>query len=101
MSLISWIIIAMIAVTVFAVILNIWRKKLFKDIWDSPSGVLAVECSIIAIMIGGVAVVRGQTADLVGIVIVATLAVAAIILTIVQFVSCFQRHRWNESYYHG
>ena len=101
MSLISWIIIAMIAVTVFAVILNIWRKKLFKYFWDSPSGLFAVECSISAIMFGGLAVVWRQTADLLAIVIVATLAVAAIILTIVQFVSCFQRHRWNESYYHG
>jgi len=91
----------MIAVTVFAVILNIWRKKLFKDMWDSPSGVFAVTFSISAIMIGGEGVVFGKTADLLGIVIVATLAVAAIILTIVQFVSCFRRHRWNGSYYHG
>ena len=102
MSLIVLIIIAMMVVTAIAVILNIWRSKLYASAFDSPSGLFAVVSSLSAITFGCEQLAFGHTADQVvataGVVI---WAVAAIVLTIVQFVSCWRQHRWDESYGHG
>ena len=99
MSLISWIIIAMIVVTSIAVILNVWRSKLYAFAFDSPFGLFAVVCSLAAIEFGCLYLAFGHTPDQVGVTVTMGIsAVAAIVLTIVQFDSCFRKYRWRKSH---
>ena len=102
MSLIGWIIIAMIVVTAIAVIVNVWCSKLYREIWDYPFGLIAVELSLGTIAIGCMQLAFPHADGLeVNTVIVVITGAAAIVLVLVQLRACWQTHRWNESSGHG
>ena len=102
MSLIGWIIIAMIVVTAIAVILTVWSSKMGNWNMLHPAGLFAVVCSLFAITFGSEQLAFGHTADqVVATVVVGILATAAIVLTLVQLRTCVDTHRWNESHGHG
>ena len=101
MSLIGWIIIAMIVVTVIAVIVTVWSSKMGDSIKLYATGLFAVVCSLFDILFGSDALANGQTADQGTITVVGIVAAVAIILTIVQLGTCWVTYSWQESHSHG